>query len=418
MNSSTAADTKLTGRAWVTILFAFLAYCLDNMDWNFLTFAAPAIAKDLGFSPSQMGYLLGAPLLGGGIGGIISGWFADKIGRKRAMIVTIIWFSMFTILFPYGKTMTTLFILRFIAGVGLGAQWGIGMTLVAETVPQKFRIRSSAAIQCSTAIGPIIGALAVQQILPAFGWRPIFYVGAAGFVLAFLGWLFLKESDVWLQARERHEQGKTKLADLRLMFAPGIRGRLGLCLLMILLMGYAYYGSMSWIPSWLASSKGMGVVKSMNYMIALNIGGFIGFMIVGQVADRWGRKLPAYVSLLASVAAVLIFVSVENPNTLLMFAPVYAFLTYPFFGIIGGYFSELFPTEIRSTSVNTIFNVARMLAFFAPTLFAFVGTKTSLTFAIGGASVIYLLAVIPLIFLPETKHLKSLSAVEVPGKMQ
>lgn len=404
MNATMNNESKLTGRMVLVVFFAFLAYVLDIMDWNLLTFSAPVILKEMGFTGTQMGFLLGAPMLGGGIGGLFAGWFADKLGRKKAMIITLCWFSIFTILFPFGKTFAMLMTLRLLAGLGLGAQWGIGNTIVAETIARKFAMRASALVQSAGAIGPLLGAFVVMQILPVYGWKPIFYVGALGLVLALFVGLFLKESDIWLAAKDKHQAGETKLADLSLFLKQPNLKRFILFFIMLVFCAYAYYGAMSWIPTWLATTKGFGVVKSMGYMVALNLGGFFGYFIAAYIADKFGRKPPAIAYLLLSVLGVLIFVSVKDPGTLMWIAPLYAFLTYPFFGLVGGYATELFPTEIRSTAINALWNVARMFAFFAPTLLAWVGTKTSLTFAIGCTAVMYLLAALPLVFLPETKH--------------
>ncbi len=401
-------DGKLTGRAIFAIVIAFLAYTLDIMDWNFLTFSAPVITKEFGFTAAQMGYLLGAPMLGGGIGGVLAGWFADKVGRKKAMIITLCWFSFFTVLFPFGKTFAVLLLLRLLAGLGLGAQWGVGNTIVAEIVARKFQIRASGAIQSAGAVGPLIGAFVVMQMLPVYGWRPIFYVGGAGFVLAAVIALYMKESDIWLAAKNKAEKGQAVLADWGLLLHGENLRRLVLVLLMLICSAYAYYGAMSWIPTWLASEKGFGVVKSMNYMIALNLGGFVSYYIWATIADKFGRKPPAIACMLLSVVGVLLFVSVSTESALMIFAPIYAFLSYPFYGLVGGYTSELFPTEVRSTAINIGWNLSRALAFFAPTLLAFIGSKTSFTFAIGFTAVFYLLGLIPLSFLPETKHLKSL----------
>jgi MFS family permease len=392
-------------KAWV---FAFLAFSLDLMDWTLLAFTAPEIIKELKFTKEGMGVLLGAPLIGAGIGGILSGWLADKVGRVKAMSLCLFWFSSFTVLFPFAPDFTWMFTLRILAGLGLGAQWGVGSILAAEYVPTNKRILASATIQSGAAFGPLAAAMIASAIIPSYGWRPVFYSGAMGFVLAILALVMLREPEVWVHAREKAKAGVIKLADFRRLLEPTLLRRGIACFFLIEFVLWAYWGSMSWIPTWLVTTKGMGIVKSMNYMVILNIGGAIGFLLFGLIADRWGRKPPAYAALIASIFAVIAFVSIDDPKTLLICAPFYAAITYPVFGLFGGYMSELFPTEIRGTAVNGIYNLARLLSFLSPFVLAWVSSIASLTVAIGGTAALYLLAVIKLLTLPETKKIKSL----------
>lgn len=118
-NRATLSKAAIT--AWI---FAFLAFSLDIMDWQFLAFTMPEIAKEFKFSSSYQGLLLGAPLIGAGIGGILSGWLADKVGRVKAMACCLVWFSAFTVLFPFAPSFGWMFILRILSGLGLGAQGG------------------------------------------------------------------------------------------------------------------------------------------------------------------------------------------------------------------------------------------------------------------------------------------------------
>jgi len=393
----------LSRNAKMAWLFAFLAYSIDLMDWNFLTFSISLIAKEFNITPAQMGFLLGSPLIGAGIGGIFSGWLADKLGRVKAMVFTLSWFSIFTILFPFGTSYEILCILRIIAGFGLGAQWGVGGTLVAEMVPNRFRILASSTIQSAAAGGPIIAAIATAQLLPNYGWRPVFYIGGLGLILAFCVWKFIPETTYWLSAKAKSDKGELKLADFRRLLEPAILKNVIACSVLLVLLMWAYYGSMSWIPTWMVKERGMSIVKSMNYMIALNVGGLLGFTLFGFVADRWGRKPPAYTVLVASIVATLAFVSIGDPEYLFWFAPVYAFITYPIFGLFSGYMSELFPTEIRGLTVNGIYNVTRLTAFLSPMIMAWVSAGSSLTWALGAIAGLYLLALVPLFVLPETR---------------
>ncbi|MDD4754219.1 MAG: MFS transporter, partial [Desulfitobacteriaceae bacterium] len=109
-----------------------------------------------------------------------------------------------------------------------------------------------------------------------------------------------------------------------------------------------------------------------------------------------------YFALAASFVAVIIFVNIQDNRTLLYFAPIYSFITYPIFGLFGGYMAEMFPTDVRATGVNSIYNLARMCSFWGPAMLGGIAVATSFSVAIGASAVLYLAAIIPLIFLPET----------------
>lgn len=403
-------NAPLNGMMIFVWVFAWLALVLDVMDWQLVSVSASLILQDFDMSSAALGLVLGAPLLGAGIGGLISGILSDKYGRVTIMVICLVWYSIFTIAFAFANSFEVMFALRILVGLGLGAQWGVGNTLAAETIPARLRIMTSAVIQTGFAFGPMLAAWLGKMIMPQFGWRPLFYVGAVGLILAVLAKIVIPETEAWLKSKEKAAETGMKMGSFAKLFSKEIYERTGTSLrrntlgafFMVLFTLLAYWSAMSWIPNWLVAERGMDIVKSMNYIMFLNIGGIIGYIVFAFIADRWGRKAPAYVALAASFVAVLVFVSIKNPKAMLAFAPIYSFITYPVFGLFGGYMAELFPTDIRATGVNGIYNLARMSSFFGPSILGGLAATTSFTFAIGGSAFLYLLAIIPLIFLPET----------------
>ena len=398
--------------------FAWLALVLDVMDWQLLSVSASTILDEFKFPKAAMGLLLGAPLLGAGIGGLISGWLSDKYGRVRVMVYCLIWYSVFTVAFAYSNSYEMMLALRIIVGIGLGAQWGVGNTLVAEVMPARLRIMCSAVIQTGFAFGPMLSAYAAKMILPSYGWRPLFYVGAVGLIMAVLAKFVIAEPEAWLKRRHEAKAGMVKMGHIPQLFYPELRLKTICAFGLVWFTLLAYWGAMSWIPNWLVAERGMNIVKSMDYLMWLNVGGVFGYVVFALIADRWGRKPPAYVTLIASFVTVIAFVNITEPTAMLAFAPVFAFITYPIFGLYGGYLSELFPTEIRATAVNGIYNLARMTAFFAPGILGAIASSFSMTAAIGFTAFLYLGSLLPLFFLPEThKKAKQLLAKAGAGAM-
>ena len=403
-------NAPLNGMMIIIWVFAWMALVLDVLDWQLVSVAAKAITAELHIPAASMGFILGLPLLGAGIGGLISGVLSDKFGRVRVMFYCLIWYSIFTIAFAYANSTATMLILRLLVGIGLGAQWGVGNTLVAECLPSRIRIMCSAVIQTGFAFGPMLAAFLAKMIIPSYGWRPLFYFGAIGIVIAIFAKVVIPEPEAWVNSKEDARAAGQKMGSVARLFSSEIyeftgtsirRNTIGAFFLVLFAL-LAYWSAMSWIPSWLATDKGMDIVKSMNYMMFLNIGGVLGYILFAFIADRWGRKKPAYFALAASFVAVIIFVNIQDNRTLLYFAPIYSFITYPIFGLFGGYMAEMFPTDVRATGVNSIYNLARMCSFWGPAMLGGIAAATSFSVAIGASAVLYLAAIIPLIFLPET----------------
>lgn len=399
---------KMTSMAYMAAIFSTLAFALDYMDWQFLANVAPLITKEFGLSSNQMAVLLGAPMLGAGLGGLFSGWLSDRLGRVKTMAMCLVWFTIFTVFFPSCTSFGQLFAFRILAGIGLGAQWGVGNTLVAEWLPAKHRMLGSALIQAGSSIGLIIGAYLTSIIVPVHGWRPLFYTSTVGFVFAVLALILLKESDAWKNAKARHASGDVHLGDIKLLLQPPYFKRSICSFFLVVFVLYGYWGASSWLPTWLATTKGLSVAKSMNYLYMVGFGAIFWYMVIGLNSWRWGRKAPAYVSLVLGVPAVLIFTSINDNTSLLYFTPVYSALTIGVSAMFGGFIAELFPTHIRGTAVTGVYNLARMLTFGAPFLLSAIAGKTSMTVAISCTAALYILALIPLKLLPETKGMNEL----------
>jgi MFS family permease len=308
-----------------------------------------------------------------------------------------------TTLCGFSHTLTQLIVFRSITGLGMGGGWAPGQTLVAESVPAERRARYAAYVQTGAPLGVLLAAAAGGYLAPTIGWRLTFMLSGVPAVLVFAAVLkWMPESEVWRRTRaERGGRG----VDLHAIFA--YRRIFAMLFVVVLLNSEAYWFTYTWMPGYLELKRGLTAGGAGHLMIEMQLGGVLGYLTFGRVADRFGRR-PAFCGYGLLMAAGTL------PPTILWNAaaavpgliPAAMFTAGFGTGIWSGVapmIAELMPTRIRNTSLGLILNVTRGLQFFTPILIATLGARFGFgaTLALGAAfSTIGALAVW---ILPETR---------------
>jgi len=412
------SEQKITWPQWKAFMATFGGWSLDAMDWMFVALALPLIMKEWKLDLPTTGLLGGATLIGVGCSSFFVGPFADRFGRARSMTVAIMGYSVITGLCGLAQNFTQLFVLRILCGVFLGGEWGIGATLLNEYWPAKRRSRVMSTVQSGWAIGYGIAALLYVLIAPVYGWRVLFFIGILPGIAAMLIMKYVPEPDVWLKAdKERREiqnslragqqvtveQRQKVSLPLKALFAPNLIRYTLLSLVVCTSITLAYWGAATWLPTFLATTKKLSIVRTGIYLFWLNVGAVAGYQLFGWLGDRNSRRFSLGVGFLTSVVVVLVYINLNSPLAILCFGPVFGFVTYGYWGLFGVVLSELFPTWCRATAVNFCFNFARGLGFFGPYLIGAFAKNHGLTAAISLTSGLYLVALIALIAMPEPR---------------
>ncbi|WP_086668627.1 MFS transporter [Lentzea kentuckyensis] len=342
---------------WVVLAGSFVAYMFDAVEILLLSFALPAIRAEFGLTTTQGGLLATATLLGIGVSSVTVGWLADNYGRKRALMVSLAVFGVFTAALAVVPGFTMFLVLRFVAGLGLGGVWGVVSTYVVETWPAGQRGRAAAFVLSSFPIGGVVAAVLSGALLP--DWRLLFLVAGAGVVipLVIVG-VFFRESAEW--ARQKSTPVRVKE-----IFSPALRGRTLLGATVAGLAMFGWWGASTWLPTYLQTVKGIPTATVALFMTVLNLGMFVGYNVFGLIADRIGRKHALVLSLAGVALTLPLYVIAADRTALLWLGPMFAFFA-AFAGVFGAYLGELFPTRVRTTGAGFCFNVGRGVSAFAP----------------------------------------------------
>ena len=346
---------------WVVLGGSFLAYMFDAMEIILLSLALPAIREDLQLSPAQGGLLATATLLGIGVSSVLAGYVSDNFGRKTALIASLATFGAFTAALAVVPSFELFMLLRFVAGFGLGGVWGVVSAYVVETWPSRSRGRAAAFVLSSFPIGGVVAAVLSGVFLP--DWRLMFLVAGVGVVLPLLVVIPLfPESSAWTEARAADTGGRVSVTEI---FAPDVRRRTVVATLVAGLALTGWWGGSTWLPTYLATERGIPTATVAVFMTVLNLGMFVGYNVFGLIADRIGRRSAIIVSLLGVAVTLPLYALTANQTALLWFGPLFAFFA-AFTGLFGSYIGELFPTRIRTTGAGFCFNVGRGVSAFAP----------------------------------------------------
>jgi MFS family permease len=408
MPKETAEDPRWyvgrTPQQWRTFASAYVGWMLDIMDLMLFAMMIRYISVDLSFDKGLAGVIASMTLLATAVGGLIFGFLADRIGRTRSMVLSILCYSLGTALCGFSQTVTQLMIFRFILGLGVGGEWSAGAALITESWPAQHRGKVMAWVQSAFALGYALAALVAAVVLPLAGWRWVFAVGLLPALFAFWVRRHTEESQIWMQQTQRLSAGQT----LKALFGDHLRPTL-ICLAFTSAAMCGYWGLFTWVPSYLATPAAQGgpgfdLLKSTTWIVVMQVGAALGFIIFGYIADSIGRRRAFMLFFVASAVTVPLYVAIKSPTVLLLFGPIVAFFGTGFYSGFAPTFAELFPTRIRATAQGFIYNTGRATSALAPAAVGFISQGNSVATALGATAAFFALAaVIVYFFLPETK---------------
>ncbi|MGI5442052.1 MFS transporter [Streptomyces shenzhenensis] len=390
---------------------AFGGYALDSYDYFTLPLSMVALAAYFGLDSGQTGLFTTVTLVVSAIGGAAAGVLADRVGRVRALMITVITYAVFTVACGFAPNYETLLVFRALQGLGFGGEWAVGAILVAEYASAKHRGRTLGAIQSSWAVGWALAAIVYTLVFSFLGddlaWRVMFWTGALPALLVV--WLRRRVHDAPEAAavRERNPQRGSFAA----IFRPGTAAAPGL-LRITLFAGLlstgvqgGYYTLATWVPTYLKTERGLSVVGTGGYLTFLISGAFLGYLTGGYLTDRLGRRRNIWLFALLSALCILAYANIPSGanSVLLVLGFPLGFCMSAIFSGFGSYLSELYPTAVRGTGQGFTYNTGRAVGAIFPTLVGFLADS----WGVGGALVFgalgYGIAALALLGLPETR---------------
>jgi MFS family permease len=407
------------------LAIAYLGWVFDLMDVFLMVLVRDRAMSELlgpGASAASIGlwggWALAITLIGWSVGGLIFGMVADRWGRTRTMALTILIYSIFTGLCGLAETPMQLIVLRFIAALGIGGEWGAGASLIAEVFPKTSRAVAAGILQSASATG--FFAAILLEYLVGGNWRYAFFGGALPAFLALVVRLGLAEPATWTAAKARASDSAKRLGSIGAVFAePELRRRVLLATALAVIGIFAYWGTNFWVNARfgeLLRAQGLdaaAVTRGVRRgLIVLNLGNLAGFLLFIPLTNHVGRRLAfAVFHLGALVSMPVAYVYSSNYNlglVLFFFAGLFTSGIYSGYTI---YFPELFPTRVRATGASFCYNVGRVVAAPGPIIMGWLTgalagwAPPGQTIAYAGALMagVYALAFVVIPYLPETK---------------
>jgi len=400
---------------WYALLAAHIGYALDAFDVMLYSFALKTIMAEWSLSASWAGAMVSVTLFFSSLGGVVFGLVADRLGRKRAMMITVLLFSACSGLSGLAQNAWQLMLARAVLGLGMGGEWTAGALLIAESWPAQHRGKAIGIMQSGWAVGYILAAIAANLVLPALGWRVLFFIGVTPAL--FTVWLRARLTEPAIAAsRSPPERGGWGQALIRPLKRDLLRLTLSATLVSGLVMS-AYWGLFTWIPGYFATPVesggiGLSLAKAPIYTIPVMAGAFAGYVSFGFVSDSLGRRrtFAAYLS----TACVLVFAlaTINTPNALLMIGPWLGFFGSGYFSAFGTVLAEIFPTDARAVGLGLSYNTGRMLSAGAPALIGYVADRGGFFLALSLIAATFAVAAAAVFLLPETRG-RRLDAAQV-----
>ncbi len=402
--TSVINESRISVYQWLVLALCLLIAMFDGYDTQGIAYVAPVIAQDLGMNVASLGPIFGAGLVGLMIGAIFFGMLADKIGRKKVIIISVLAFGIFSILTPIGHSFQSLIFLRFLAGIGLGGALPNIIAYILEYSPLRMRGLLVNSPNAFFALGSVAGGFLATKLIPTFGWQSTFYVGGAVpllFLLVIVPWL--PESARFLLVRGQSQERVAKIMSRILpdyQFSPATRFTLepqvtGITVKHLFAEGRSYATVLLWVAffmnlfvmlyiiNWMPTllrQAGQPLETAILVTVWYNIGGFLGGLAMGWIADRFGSPHTVLAVAYGGAAVFIITAAFSIHNTMILLPAMFLAGV----SINGGQASlntiaaTYYPTAIRATGIGWALGVGRIGSILGPILGGiFVGAQWS-----------------------------------------
>jgi MFS family permease len=380
-----------------------LGWMLDAMDVMLYSLVLAYLIREFGMSTRTAGLLNSLTLVASAIGGFFFGVLADRIGRTRALMASILVYSISSAACGFSHSIPQLAVFRFLLGLGMGGEWSSGAALIAETWRAEHRGKALGLMQSAYAIGEAVAAIVVLVVFPNFGWRAVFFVGVLPALLVL--WIYggVPEPELWKNRVKEKKSGALRKLLEKDVFRNGI-----LATVMNACGMFGYWGLFTWIPGYLSlpvakGGRGLSLAIGTTFYLVLSPGKWLGYASFGFFADSFGRRKPYFTYLLIAAILVPLYGVIRSPILLLLLGPFVAFFGTGFFSGYAAIASELFPGEIRAAAMGLSYNLGRGLSAAAPFTVGAIAARFGFLpafFLLAGA---FLAAALLALLLPETR---------------
>ena len=371
-----------------------LGWALDAMDVGLISFVIAALSVRWQLAPTEASWIASAGFAGMAIGASVGGLLADRFGRRHVFALTLLVYGLATGASALVGGLAALLVLRFVVGLGLGAELPVASTYVSEFAPARMRGRLIVFLEAFWAVGWTAAALIGYLVVPssADGWRWAFALGAIPAVYALIVRWGLPESPRWLASRGRNAEAIVIVRDLEAaagrialeastegvtasapaarprvsaLWAPALRARTAALWVLWFCVNFSYYGAFIWIPTILVA-QGYDLVRSFGFTLIITLAQLPGYAVAAWLIEAWGRRATLATFLAGSAVAAVLFGTASGETAVIATGMMLSFFNLGAWGALYAATPETYPTALRATGAGWAAGVGRIASILAP----------------------------------------------------
>jgi putative MFS transporter len=373
-----------------------VGWALDAMDVGLISFILAALTQQWGLTKPEAGWIASVGFIGMALGATLGGLLADRLGRRQVFALTLLVYGIATGASAFSTGLVMLLVLRFLVGLGLGAELPVASTYVSEFAPARIRGRLIVILEAFWAVGWTAAALIGYFVIPASddGWRWAFALGAIPAVYALVIRWGMPESPRWLAMRGRIAEADRIVVSFELeagiiagpairkepasraitatmrsrvstLWHPEFRLRTASLWVVWLFVNFAYYGAFIWIPSILVDA-GFDLVRSFGFTLIITLAQLPGYAVAAWLIEVWGRRLTLSVFLIGSAASAAVFGTATTEALIIGAGMALSFFNLGAWGALYAVTPEIYPTSLRGTGAGWAAGVGRIASIVAP----------------------------------------------------
>jgi SHS family lactate transporter-like MFS transporter len=368
---------------WLAWVAGWLGWTLDAFDFTMFLLIMVPISKEFGVPLTDVAFVLSVTLWLRLVGAVTSGWFADRIGRKTPLMVSILLYSLCNFAAGFSPTFAWLFLFRALLGLGMGGEWPAGAALAMESWPARSRGFMSGILQGSWSLGFLIASLIYGLFYDSIGWRGMLWIGILpAFVVIYVRY-FVKEPAVWSENRARqHAENRQMRLPLLCIFKPAVLGNtLTACWWMISSF-IVYYSINALFATHLQRDLNLSPALVATPVALANLFAFLAMGFWGVLADKIGRRWSMIMPAMGAIVIAPIYLLTHDVTTIIIGFAIQGFFGQAIYGQNPSYLAERFPTEVRATAGAFVYHLGSFCAGFIPLILTGVATNYGVGFGI------------------------------------